>query len=368
MLLGNDVRIFGILRKAPRWLFAVSGLVLIVVLGVLDYVTSWEISFSIFYLIPVVAMSWFAGTEAGILVSVASAVAAFLAELFWDVQYAHPLVPYWNSGSLLCIFLLIVQLLSTLKSHMEGLERAVAERTAALLSYQEQLSSLAVELSLSEERERRRFATELHDQLGQNLTFVRMKLDDILCLTPSAGCARSVETMGEIVDQIIQDVRSLTFQISPPLLYEIGLEPALEWLGEEFLDKYSLHVEIDNDREGKPLSLEIRTAIFHIVRELLVNVVKHADTGRVLIVIEKADGMLRIEVNDGGAGFDVTRMEKGKERLRGFGLFNARQRITHLGGSMNIESSIGVGTRIIVQAPLSTETEAHDTGRRGGEP
>lgn len=395
-----DVKFFVSLEKTPKRLITIFGLFLIAVLGVVDYITSWEISFSIFYLIPVIMMSWFAGKEAGLLASVASALAAFLAEFFWDVQYAHPFVPYWNAGTLLFIFLLIVQLLSTLKSHMEGLETIVAERTAALtreigerelteqsliqsnetlktlvharkkaeemlLSYQEQLSSLAVELSLSEERERRRFATELHDQLGQNLTFVKMKLDDISCQAASASCARSIEVVGELVEQIIQNVRSLTFQISPPLLYEIGLESALEWLGEEFQEKYGLHVEIRNDGEKKPLNIEIRTAIFHIVRELLVNVVKHAHTSRVSVALQKMEGMILIEVNDAGAGFDFARAETGEKRPGGFGLFNIRQRIVHLGGSMHIESAMGHGTRIVLQAPLSTEIEAYDTGRRG---
>lgn len=400
MLSGN---VFGFLEKTPQRLIIASGLFLIVVLGIFDYITSWEISFSIFYLIPVVAMAWFAGKEAGVIASVASAMAAFLAEFFWDVEYAHPFVPYWNAGTLLCIFLLIVHLLSTLKCHMEGLERMVAERTAALtkeivereqteqdliqsnetlrtlvqerkkaeemlLSYQEQLSALAVELSLSEERERRRFATELHDQLGQNLTFVKMRLDDISSRATSTSCARPIEAVGELVEEIIQNVRSLTFQVCPPLLYEIGLESALEWLGEEFHDKYGLHVEIENDGKNKPLTIEIRTAIFHIVRELLVNVVKHAQTSRVSVALGQMDTMIRIEVSDAGCGFDLARTDKGTERPSGFGLFNIRQRMVHLGGSMRVESAPGHGTRIVLQAPLSSELEAFDTGRRGGQP
>ena len=233
------------------------------------------------------------------------------------------------------------------------------EAEATLVENQEQLHSLAIELSRVEERERRRLATELHDHLGQNLAFIKMQLTAITCAKGSSDCAKRVTAAIELVDDSMQEVRSLIFQLSPPLLFEVGFEPALEWLAEQFREQHCLQVEIIHD--GEPLSLdeEIRTTLFHIVRELLVNVVKHADTTHVYIFIDDPDDTVAIVVIDAGAGFNVEQVMHRQKKESGFGLFNIQQKIKHLGGHFTIESEPGKGTHITLQVPV----KSHETSK-----
>lgn len=222
----------------------------------------------------------------------------------------------------------------------------------ALLDHQAQLASLAAEIFLVEERERRRIAAELHDQIGQTLAFARIKLNLLSSSFPSPDQAGIIGHIRESVDQSIREVRSLTLQISPPLLYEIGLEAAVEWLSEQFLEKYDLRVEIRDDRKPKPLDEEIRATLFQVVRELLLNIVKHADTRMALIIFETVPGRIKITIEDAGAGFDSAEVVRRLGKQGGFGLFSVRQRISHLGGEFSIESKAGRGTRVTLLAPL----------------
>ncbi len=154
------------------------------------------------------------------------------------------------------------------KAHDE-LESKVRERTG-------QLTTLTAELSLAEERERRRIATELHDQVGQTLILSKIKLASISRSLPSESFGKQIGEISKYLDQSIQEIRSLTFQLSPPLLYEVGFEAAVEWLGEEFEEKYGLQVEFKDDGKKKPLAEEASVALYQMVRELLLNVTKHA--------------------------------------------------------------------------------------------
>ncbi len=124
----------------------------------------------------------------------------------------------------------------------------------------------------------------------------------------------------------------MTFQLSPPLLYEVGFEAAVEWLGEEFEEKYALQVQFQDDGKKKSLDEEASVALYQIVRELLVNVAKHAKAKKVRVSVEKVSGKIKINVADDGSGFDSLNGMRRKNKKSGFGLFNIRQRIEYLGG------------------------------------
>jgi PAS domain S-box-containing protein len=230
------------------------------------------------------------------------------------------------------------------KAH-DDLESRINERT-------DQLTSLTAELSLAEERERRRIATELHDQVGQTLILSKIKLDSLSRSLPSESFGKQIGEINKYLDQSIQDIRSLTFQLSPPLLYEVGFEAAVEWLGEEFEEKYGLQVEFRDDGKKKPLAEEASVALYQIVRELLLNVAKHAKAKSVRISVGKVSGKIKINIADDGSGFDSLNSMRRKNKKSGFGLFNIRQRIEYLGGEFLIESEIGQGTRATLLLPL----------------
>jgi PAS domain S-box-containing protein len=222
----------------------------------------------------------------------------------------------------------------------------------ALRDHQEQLFALTAELSLAEERERRRIAGELHDQIGQTLAFAKIKLDVLHHALDSTGHARSIAEIRKAIETSIQEVRTLTFQISPPLLYELGFDAALDWLCEWALDTHGLEVQFQDEWEPEELTEKVRSTLFQAVRELLINIAKHGQTKKAAISLRSSAAELILQVSDQGAGFDVTKLAVKRENKSGFGLFNIRQRIGYLGGEFSIASEPGKGTRVTLLVPL----------------
>jgi PAS domain S-box-containing protein len=221
-----------------------------------------------------------------------------------------------------------------------------------VLAYQEQLQSLASELSLSEERERRRIATNLHDRIGQSLAFARLKLATLA----GRSNERAVVEIRELIEQAIVDTRSLTFELSPPVLYELGLVPALEWLARKIQEEHRIPTRFHDDGQPKPLDENFRVVLFQAVRELLVNVVKHARASHAQVLLRRDSDALRIIVEDDGVGFEMAQASARRESARSFGLFNVRERVEYLGGKVKIRSQPGRGTRVTLIAPLKIES------------
>jgi len=237
----------------------------------------------------------------------------------------------------------------------------ITERKRAetrLLDYQEKLQSLASELSLVEERERRAIATDLHDQIGQTLSVIKMRCFDLRDELDSPGLIRRIDEIRELVKQTIKDTRSLTFELSPPVLYELGLVAAIDWLAEQFQHKHGLKCTVESDRKPKSLNQDIEIVLFRSVRELLVNIIKHAKAGRVKITVRVNKGNLRIRVADDGIGFSKEDKATKAYTNNQFGLFNITERIRHLGGRLEVDSQRGKGTMVTLVAPLkSSDTD-----------
>jgi signal transduction histidine kinase len=221
-----------------------------------------------------------------------------------------------------------------------------------LLDYQRKLEYLSIELSLAEERERGRIAGELHDQVGQRLIFSKMILGALASQVPDGECVQNVEELDRVIDLSIQDIRSLTFQLRPPLLASAGLEAALHWLGEELSEKYGLLLTFTDDGQQKPLPYEARSTLYQAVREMLLNTVKHANASHIGITIMRDGALLKIGVSDNGCGFDVLEAGVKNPKTGGFGLINVQHRIEYMGGSITIISSPGIGTNITITTPL----------------
>lgn len=229
-----------------------------------------------------------------------------------------------------------------------------------VLAYQERLQSLAAELSLGEERERRRIATNLHDRIGQSLAFARLKLAGLTQEKPE------LKPVQELIEQAIVDTRSLTFELSPPVLYELGLVPALEWLTRKIQEEHAIQTRFHDDGQPKPVPENFRVVLFQAARELLVNVVKHARATHAQVVLRRDGDALRMIIEDDGVGFELPK-HKG-EIPKTFGLFNIRERVEYLGGRVKIRSEDGRGTRVTLIAPLNMEeqeeNERADNNRR----
>jgi len=232
------------------------------------------------------------------------------------------------------------------------LRRRQAEKR--LLDYQAKLKSLTSELSLTEERQRRRIAVELHDRIGQSLVISKVKLEQLRQDRQSFGDAPNI--LGDVcssIGQAIRDTRLLTFDLSYPILYELGFEAAVaEWLAEYVDAEHGIDTEFDDDGRDKPLEDDIRVLLFRSVREVLINVVKHARAHKVKVFSRKVDSRIHVGVEDDGVGFNFNEVSSIAADTGGFGLFSIRERIEQVGGRFEVDSEPGRGTKVMIVAPL----------------
>ena len=224
------------------------------------------------------------------------------------------------------------------------LEQRVAERTA-------QLQTLAVQLSQTEQRERHRLAKVLHDGLQQLLVGAKFHLRILRNQVPGDDLAQTVQVLNELLDQSLETSRSLTVAMSPPILYQGTMSQIMDWLARWMHDKHGLSVHLEIDEQANPRREEIRVLVFEAVRELLLNVVKHAKVTSATVRMTPSDGEhVQVLVADEGAGFDPARVRQPSDDS-GFGLLSMCQRLAALAGRFDIDSAPGKGTRITLVVP-----------------
>jgi PAS domain S-box-containing protein len=239
-----------------------------------------------------------------------------------------------------------------------GIDRDITERKQAeerLRNYQDRLRSLASELVLAEARERRRVASYLHDDIGHLLAMGKIELGLLQEALPPTHRNGHLDEIKGIIEQVIEHTRSLTVELSPPVLYEMGLVAAVEWLAENISKQYGIRVSVKNTNKFKKLDGNLQILLFQAARELLTNIVKHAQAQKVEIYIRPyKEDKIQIEVKDDGIGFDTSHLLSNMTKNGGFGLFNIRERFNHLGGHCDIQSQPGCGTCVTIVSPLQT--------------
>ena len=236
--------------------------------------------------------------------------------------------------------------------HAEVTERLVVEQE--LRRRTEQLQGLATELTLAEQRERVRLARVLHDGLQQLLVAAQFRLA-MLARSKDESVQRSTEQVGQLLMEAIETSRSLTVELSPPVLRDGGFTAGLEWLCRWMKDKHALEVRTQIDQSvAHPMPEAMKVLLFQSVRELLFNVVKHAGARSAKLAANRDDGSLRIVVSDNGAGFE---QRTAGGAAGGFGLFSIGERLAMLGGRLDIKSQPGSGTTVTMSVPLATEAE-----------
>jgi PAS domain S-box-containing protein len=238
-------------------------------------------------------------------------------------------------------------------------ERKDAE--ARLLAYQEQLRTLTAELFLIEERERRRIASELHDQIGQNLALCKLKVASMERDTTQGQVKSELSAVRRLLECSIQDTRSLIFDLSPPILYELGFQAALEWLVERIEEQYHVPVEFENRSEGEAMGNDLQVILFQVVRELLVNAGKHSRASQAKVILSREGEFLKIQVNDDGVGFDASQIYDPKGHPGSYGFFSMRERLNYLGGGLEVKSRPGQGSQIVLTVPQGTSGHKEKT-------
>jgi PAS domain S-box-containing protein len=247
----------------------------------------------------------------------------------------------------------------TLEAGLDVTERKRAENELRALGLKQELlaarlRALAVELTQVEDRERRRLAGLLHDHLQQLLVAARLRLESIGRSSRPDLMRTGVGDTIPILDEAIRASRSLTIELSPPILHTAGLVAGLGWLTQWFAEKNDLKVTMRSDDIAQSDVEEIRFLLFECVRELLFNVVKHAGVSEATVTLMQWEReWLRVVVRDEGRGFDPGILRKRNFCETTFGLFSIEQRLQHIGGGMEIETGPGKGTCVTLTVPLA---------------
>jgi PAS domain S-box-containing protein len=227
-----------------------------------------------------------------------------------------------------------------------------------LEQYRNDLKKVSAELMLAEERERQRLAEDVHDGLGQALFRARMKLDQFAIADPRA------KEVGTILEEMAGMMNTMTFELSPPVLRKLGFRAAVKWLAKDMQQRYALVVQIDGGGRDIPIDEPVAMILFRSVREVLINVAKHAQTNHANVSIRRHDRTVQIEVQDHGKGFNVADQSRHVESGH-FGLFSVRERMEYVGGTFMIESAPGAGARVILTAPLAATGATRSVRQHG---
>lgn len=247
------------------------------------------------------------------------------------------------------------------------LERRVAQRTEEVERTAQQLRALGNQLTRAEEHERRRLAQVLHDHLQQLLVAAKMRIASISAqVHSSAPLVGALDQVRDLLNQSIAESRSLTAELAPPILYDSGLGTGLDWLSRWFLEKNHLRVHVRH-HEDQPQDIpeSVRVVLFRAVRELLLNIVKHAGTDQAFVELDHRDAIVRLNVSDQGSGFNPDDIESRSPTLTGFGILSIRERVAALGGTFALDSTPGQGTRVNIVVPLQLIPQAGEDTLQG---
>ena len=212
-----------------------------------------------------------------------------------------------------------------------------------------ELKDLSARLVAAQENERRTIARELHDEVGQSLSALRVGLLNLAAAIPAGAeptLRRQVESLARLAETSVGVVRNITLLLRPSMLDDLGLVPALQWQGREVARTSGIAVNVASEGVSEDLSEEYKTCIYRVVQEALHNSVRHAQATTVRVTVRQISDSLHLTVQDDGRGFDP-------EIERGLGLLGMQERVTHLSGTFHVQSENGRGTLIVVHLPVN---------------
>lgn len=232
----------------------------------------------------------------------------------------------------------------------------VEKKTRVISEKNDQLRSLSMELTLAEEKERRHLSELLHDNLGQNLALAKIRLCSMAAAHAGDSCQQALGEIKVFLSDAIHSTRSLTAEMSPPVLYDLSFVAAIKWLADHILVANGIKHEVVSNGKNVALPENTKVLLFKTVRELLVNSVKHSQASYVRIDLDYSDTTLYIIIHDDGVGMTDVSVDRSSVSERGFGLMSINERITYLGGEFKIVSQPNHGTIVTLQIPLDGQS------------
>lgn len=257
-----------------------------------------------------------------------------------------------KDGSIIWVLLNAVSRAAGQNIYVEGAMTDISQQKKTeqrLRSAQKNLRAMASEIVLADERSRQHFATDLHDTVVQTMGAAKLRSQLIQDKVPE-DVTQLYSEMQDYISQSIIQARLIMAEMSPPVLYELGFTPALEWLTEQIGSRHNILIEFQGNNIP-PLIHEIQVLLFQCTRELLMNIVKHAKTKAAAVKLSLNGSKLKIEVKDYGRGFDSRKIFRTDVSSGGFGLFSIRERLKHFGGELHIISKPGRGAKVTMTVP-----------------
>ena len=359
-----------LILHSRRWLIAALALLLLMAVAVLDSVTGPDFAMAVLYLGPVTLVTLAVGSAAGYVMGMITVAVWAAAELTGAAAYSHQWIALPNAVMRAVYVAMVVYLLSVWRNLGEKLELQVQQRTRELMAEvserrqaEEAVHRLASQIADAEDAERRRLAQDIHDTVGQTLTLMKFRLQASSAATPSAAASRQAQTsvvpadandLAELLDDAIRQTRSLTFELYPPMLDDLGLAAGLRWLARELSRQTGSEITVSEEGEARQLPRSIGSYVFRSTRELINTAIKHGRSSEIVVLLYWRGERLRVAVADNGSGFDPAAARD--ESAAGLGLASIRERVSTLGGTMSVESERGSGTRVIIDVPTMEES------------
>ena len=240
--------------------------------------------------------------------------------------------------------------------HILRLEGEVQRRLEESVQVRASLQELSAKLVRAQEEERRKLSRELHDEVGQSFSAVLMEAENLLDLGPGAEVRPHLEAIRSVAEKGMNEIRNMALLLRPSMLDDFGLVPALDWQARETAKRTGMRVQVSSEVADE-LPEEHKTCIYRIVQEALNNCARHAQASAVQVAVRSESNQIMLSVQDDGSGFDTI-------RVRGMGLLGIEERVRHLGGTFEIDSSPGRGTLLQVSLPLAALNGSGTNGKR----
>jgi len=241
--------------------------------------------------------------------------------------------------------------LKTNVSKLKEAKKVQKDNLIKIQSYQEKLKKLNSELLQTEEKERKTIAGFLHDGIGQTLSIAHIQLTSLLNKEIDEKIHKTINDSSNLIDNAIKETRLLTYDLSPPILYELGLIPAIKWKLNQVKIESGITIKFINTTKSLDLNANSSILAYRIFCELLINIKKHAEASMIIVEIAKVKKMYYISVADNGKGFDYVTTNKNVLQ-KGYGLFSINERIESINGNFVLKSNKGEGTKAIIKIPI----------------
>jgi signal transduction histidine kinase len=332
---------------AHSWAFrVVLSLEMVVMVGLFDYLTGFELNFFAFYLIPVILAVWFVGRGFGIFVSALCVVVSIAGDLFAGARYSSSLVPVWNTAIACTSYFVVVWILGKLRSLHNELEERVRQRTAALNNEMQERMRLEEEILSISEREQQRIGHDLHDSLCQHLTGVALAgevLSEQLA-AKSLPEVKAIDHIVELVEGAIELTRTLARGLHPFELEGEGFTDALQELAATITEGFKTPCTFECDRPVEIREPGVATHLYRIAQEAITNAVKHSHAKEIVVRLADGTNGLALTICDDGVGMPPT-------IPGGMGLRTMAYRASVIGATFSVERLPSRGTRVTCQLP-----------------